>query len=111
MPVKRLKRQVLFRKKPIRPFNLAWSGFPEIVDCPTQISQNTEGKSDLAEVALKNCSLHVVSNKLRTYLQTKLSLAAYVDYIHMVLKKASSDIEAITRARKQVTRLATTYKK
>ena len=56
--------------------NLAWPGFPEIVDCPTQISQNTEGKSDLAEVALKNCILHVVSNKLRTYLQTKLGLAA-----------------------------------
>ena len=51
-------------------------GFPEIVDCPTQISRNTEGKSDLAEVALKNYSLHVISNKLRTYLQTKLGLAA-----------------------------------
>ena len=70
-----MKRQVLFRKKPIRPFNLAWPGFQEIVDCPTQISQNT-GKSDLAEVALKNYSLHVVSNKLRTYLQTKPGLAA-----------------------------------
>ena len=61
LPVKCLKRQALFRKKPIRPFNLAWPGFPEIVDCPTQISQNTEGKSDLAEVTLA-CCLQQIEN-------------------------------------------------
>ena len=67
---------------------------------------NTERKSDLVEVALKNAPC--MSNKLRTYLQTKLGLK--VDYIHMN-GKASSKIEAITRARYQVTRLATTLGK